>query len=76
MPMTADEIITCITTAIPDAVVEIQDLAGDNDHWSALVTSSAFAGKTRVAQHKMVMDAINAHPENDLHALQLKTKPL
>ena len=76
MPMTADEIIACIQTAIPDAVVEMHDLAGDNDHWSAVVQSSAFVGKTRVAQHKMVMDAINTNPENDLHALQLKTKPL
>ncbi len=76
MPMTADEIIACIQAVLPDAIVEMQDLAGDNDHWAAMVQSSAFAGKTRVAQHKMVMDAINANPKNTLHALQLKTKPL
>lgn len=76
MPMTADEIIQCIQTALPDAVVEMTDLAGDNDHWSALVKSSAFVGKTRVAQHKMVMDAIHVDPKNDVHALQLKTKVL
>lgn len=74
MPMTADEIIQCIQTAMPDAVVEMTDLAGDNDHWGAYVQSSHFVGKTRVQQHKMVMDAIHANPDNDLHALQLKTK--
>ena len=75
MPMTSDEIITCIQNALPDAIIDMHDLAGDNDHWSAVVQSTAFAGKTRVAQHKMVMDAINASGK-DLHALQLKTKTL
>ncbi len=74
MPMTAAQITEIITTAFPDAVVELRDLAGDNDHWSATVTSSAFAGKSRVQQHQLVYAAFGAHMGTTLHALQLITK--
>ncbi|MET4595232.1 MULTISPECIES: BolA/IbaG family iron-sulfur metabolism protein [unclassified Sphingomonas] len=73
MPMTADDISTMIRTAIPDAQVEITDLAGDGDHYAAKVTSSSFAGLSRVKQHKSVYDALGGHMGGTLHALQLTT---
>ena len=54
MPMNANEIETLIKEALPDAQVEIRDLAGDGDHYAANVVSEAFRGKSRVQQHQMV----------------------
>lgn len=71
--MPAAEIEAMIKAALPDADVAITDLAGDNDHFAARVTSAAFAGKTRVAQHKMVYDALGGRMGGVLHALQLTT---
>ena len=76
MPMDAQDIVTHIKDAFPDAVVEMTDLAGDGDHWAALVKSSAFQGKTRIQQHKMVYAALDGKMGGVLHALQLKTKAL
>ena len=73
MPMDAGAIEGMIRAALPDAVVEITDLAGDGDHYAAHVTSAAFAGKTRVAQHKMVFDALGGRMGGELHALALTT---
>ena len=74
MPMSAEEITAYITQALPDAKVELQDLAGDNDHWAVKVVSAAFAGKPRVAQHKMVYAAFEGKMGGVLHALQVKTE--
>ena len=73
MPMSASEIEGMITAALPGAVVEMTDLAGDNDHWAARVTAPQFAGKNRVQQHKMVYDALGGRMGGVLHALQLTT---
>ena len=73
MAMTAHDIETMIRSALPDAEVTITDLAGDGDHYSAHVVSSAFAGKTRVAQHKLVYEALGGRMGGVLHALQLTT---
>ncbi len=73
MPMTADEITAHITTALPDAVVEITDLAGDGDHYKARITSAAFAGLPKVRQHQMVYAALGPHMGTTLHALALET---
>ncbi|MES3095441.1 BolA family transcriptional regulator [Sphingomonas aerolata] len=73
MPMTADDIRTMICDAIPDAEVEITDLAGDGDHYAARVTSASFAGLSRVKQHKSVYDALGGRMGGVLHALQLTT---
>ena len=54
-------------------MVTLRDLAGDNDHWAAHVVTSAFAGKSRVAQHQMVYDALGGRMGGVLHALQLTT---
>ena len=73
MPMSASEIETAIVEALPGAVVEMTDLAGDNDHWAAKVTAPQFAGKNRIQQHKMVYAALGEKMGGVLHALQLTT---
>ena len=73
MPMDAGSSESLIKESIPDAEVTIQDLAGDGDHYAALVVSSAFAGKTRVQQHQMVYQALEGRMGGELHALALQT---
>lgn len=72
--MTADEIGAAIRQALPDAEVELVDLAGDNNHWAVTVTSSAFEGVSRVKQHQMVYAAIGDGVGTDVHAVQVRTK--
>jgi len=74
MTMQLKEIESLIKETFPDAIVEIQDLAGDGNHYSATVTSSEFVGKTKIQQHKMVYDSLKGKMGNELHALALKTK--
>ena len=74
MAMQLKEIESLIKETFPDAIVEIQDLAGDGNHYSATVTSSQFVGKTKIQQHKMVYDSLKGKMGNELHALALKTK--
>lgn len=74
MGMTAKQIEDYVLAAIPDAKIQLQDLAGDNDHYSITVTSAQFVGKSRVAQHKMVFDALGGGMGTTLHALSVTTK--
>jgi stress-induced morphogen len=73
MAMEGSEIERLIKEAFPDAQVIVVDMAGDGDHWAARVTTPAFAGKTRVQQHKMVYDALQGQMGGALHALALQT---
>lgn len=73
MAMEAAEIEALIKAAIPDATVEIQDLAGDGDHYAATVIAPSFAGKSRVQQHQMVYAALQGRMGGELHALALTT---
>jgi stress-induced morphogen len=73
MPMAADDIEALIRAALPDAVVEIRDLAGDGDHYAARVVSASFAGMSRVRQHQLVYKALGGRMGGELHALQLET---
>jgi stress-induced morphogen len=73
MPMSATEIERLIREKLPDAEVSIRDLAGDGDHYAALVISEAFRGKTRVQQHQMVYEALSGSMGGALHALALQT---
>lgn len=73
MAMAADEIERLIREGIPDARVEITDLAGDGDHYAARVVSTAFKGLTRVKQHQLVYNALGGRMGGALHALQLTT---
>lgn len=73
MPMAANDIEALIREALPDAVVEIRDLAGDGDHYAARVVSASFAGMSRVRQHQLVYKALGGRMGGELHALQLET---
>ena len=73
MPMTASEIEKRIKAAIPDATIELRDLAGDDNHWAATITSAAFRGKTRVQQHQMVNAAFGKDMGTTLHSLAIQT---
>jgi stress-induced morphogen len=73
MAMPGSEIEKLIKAAFPDADVTMTALADDNDHWSAMVTSAAFKGKSRVQQHQMVYAALKGNMGGALHALQLQT---
>ncbi len=73
MGMKKEEIIDMIVKALPDAKVEVKDLAGDDNHYAATVTSSLFEGKTKLNQHKMVYDALQGKMGGVLHALSLTT---
>ena len=74
MAMNLNEIESLIKEAIPEAIVEIQDLAGDGNHYSATITSSQFSGKSKIEQHKMVYNSLKGRMGNELHALAIKTK--
>ena len=73
--MAAVDIEAAIVAALPGAVVEITDLAGDGDHYAAKVTAAQFAGLTRVKQHQLVYNALGGRMGGVLHALQLTTIP-
>jgi stress-induced morphogen len=73
MPMAADEIERLIREGIPGALVEITDLAGDGDHYSARIVSESFRGMPRVKQHQRVYEALGGRMGGVLHALQLTT---
>ena len=74
MAMNLKEIEALIKEALPDSIIEIQDLAGDGNHYSATVTSGEFSGKSKIEQHKMVYNSLKGKMGNELHALAIKTK--
>ena len=76
MAMDAAEIERMIKEAFPDAIVQIEDLRGDGDHYAAHVQSAAFGGRSRVQQHQMVYQALRGRMGGELHALALRTSPL
>ena len=73
MAMAAGDIERLIKERFPDATIEIEDLAGDGDHYAATVVTEAFRGKSRVQQHQMVYAALKGNMGGELHALALKT---
>lgn len=75
MPMAAHDIEAMIRESLPDARIEIKDLAGDGDHYAATVVSAAFKGKSKVQQHQMVYAALKGNMGGVLHALALTTAP-
>lgn len=74
MAIEAGEIERLIKAALPDARVEIRDLAGDGDHYAATVISAAFKGRSRVQQHQIVYAALKGQMGGALHALALQTQ--
>ena len=73
MAMTVEALETCLRDAFPDAQIEIRDLAGDGDHYSAKIVSAAFQGLSRVRQHQKVYAALEGRMGVELHALALET---
>ena len=71
--MPAGDIEAAIVAALPGARVEIIDLAGDGDHYAAVVTAGQFAGLSRVRQHQLVYNALGGRMGGALHALKLTT---
>jgi len=71
--MAAKEIETLIRQGIPDARIEITDLAGDGDHYAARIVAESFRGLPRVRQHQRVYEALGGRMGEALHALQLTT---
>ncbi len=73
MPMPAEDLEAHLREAFPDATIEIEDLAGDGDHYKARIVSAAFAGLNRVRQHQLVYAALKGKMGGELHALALET---
>ena len=76
MAITKKEIESLIKESIPDALIEIEDLRGDGDHYSAHIKSKHFSGKTKIQQHQMVYSALKGKMGEQLHALAIKTSIL
>lgn len=76
MALSYDKLASLLKEAFPDAEIKIEDLAGDGDHYSVLIRSAAFQGKTRVEQHKIVYDALKGAMSGELHALAIKTESI
>ncbi len=74
MPMSASEIEKRIRAALPDATIELRDLAGDDNHWAATIVSEQFRGKSRVQQHQLVNAAFGADMGTVLHSLSVQTR--
>ena len=73
MPMPVTELEAHLREAFPDAAIDIEDLAGDGDHYKARIVSSAFVGLGRVRQHQLVYAALKGKMGGELHALALET---
>jgi stress-induced morphogen len=73
MPIAQKDLEAILQAGFPDAQIEIQDLAGDGDHYKARIVSQAFAGLNRVKQHQLVYAALKGKMGGELHALALET---
>ena len=73
MSLKITEIELLIKEGFPDAEIKIQDLAGDENHYSATIKSKLFIGKSKIEQHKLVYKALKGKMGNELHALSLNT---
>ena len=73
MGLKLEEIESLIKSAMPDAEITIEDLAGDDNHYSATIKSKVFSGKSKIEQHKLVYKALKGKMGNELHALALNT---
>ena len=74
MPLAKNEIKKLILESIPDATVEIKDLMGDNNHYSAIIKSKMFNNLSKIEQHKLIYKSLKGKMGNELHALSLTTE--
>jgi stress-induced morphogen len=63
-----------IEAAIPGSQAEVEDYTGGGDHFRATVTAEAFAGLSRVEQHRRVYEVFGQEIGGPIHALALKTQ--
>ncbi len=73
MPMPAAKLEAELRAAFPNGSITIEDLAGDGDHYRAIITDEAFRGLPRVRQHQLVYAALKGKVGGELHALALVT---
>ena len=76
MALSIEEIKEMIISSIPDATIEIKDLVGDNNHYSAKISSKIFNDISRIEQHKLVYKSLKGKMGNELHALTITTKEI
>tara|TARA_B100000575_G_C22480183_1_gene318152 strand:- start:14 stop:247 length:234 start_codon:yes stop_codon:yes gene_type:complete len=74
MPIEQNKLTRLIEEKFPNSKITIEDLAGDNDHYSISIESSLFNGLSRIQQHQLVYKSLNGLMDKELHAMQLKTK--
>ena len=74
MSLSIEEIKKLITSSIPDATIDIKDLVGDNNHYSAKISSKVFNGISKIEQHKIVYKSLQGKMGNELHALSITTE--
>jgi acid stress-induced BolA-like protein IbaG/YrbA len=67
----ADDVKSLIEKALPCEFIVIE--GDDGVHFSGIVVSTTFAGKSRVRQHQMVYAALGDLMGGEIHALQLQT---
>ena len=75
MALPVEEIKKLITSSIPDASIEIKDLMGDNNHYSAIIKSKIFKGLNKIEQHKLIYKSLKGKMGNELHAFSITTEP-
>tara|TARA_B100000242_G_scaffold89268_1_gene60170 strand:- start:13 stop:243 length:231 start_codon:yes stop_codon:yes gene_type:complete len=74
MSLPISEIEKMIKESIPDAKIEIKDLMGDNNHYSAKIKSKLFNNLSKIEQHKLVYKSLKGKMGNELHALSITTE--
>ena len=70
----AEQIKHRIEASIPGSHADVEDYTGGGDHFRATVTSDAFAGRSRIDQHRLVYDVLADEIGGAIHALSLKTQ--
>ena len=74
MPIPVEEIKKLIKDMIPDATIEIKDLMGDNNHYTATIKSKLFKNLSKIDQHKLVYKSLKGKMGNELHAFSINTE--
>jgi acid stress-induced BolA-like protein IbaG/YrbA len=49
------------------------EVEGDGQHFTAVIVSPAFAGKSRIQRHQIVYAALGDRMREEIHALSMKT---
>ena len=74
MPIEQKKLESLIANKFPESKILIEDLAGDNNHYSVTIENSKFNGLSRIQQHQLVYQSLEGLMDSELHAMQLKTK--